>query len=564
MRDEPRTPQPVQRLKPRCQRDHAPGRGPLKSTSLALAMLAVGLLLAACSNPFARPTIEEFSASPDTLAIDDTTDVTLSWIVSHADSLVLSSDRDMSIDVTGDEQHTVAVTSETTFTLTARSALGATTSSTLVIGPDTPDAEPPGEEPPGDEPPGDEPPSDPPPDDDPPAGDAPSKILILIAGQSNAGGRGTPFPAGKAVADDGVYMLREGPSASDWQWVEAAEPSDTYPEAKGHSFLVTLGNDLKRATGKDIYLVQAAVGGSAMRHWLPGGDSGYFDEALARAQFAAADLGVDVSAVTWFQGESDTQYRSERELYQGRTEQVFEAFHDRLPGSPPVLFVQLAKRLVDGVETGRNLAFQSIREMQRGLDHGAVGSVVVAPGSNPPAAGDAPAYYRMVVSHDLPMSDEVHVSRDAQQLLGRRLAHAFLSEFWAGEGARAAERRGPQLLRIERTGDKTLRVVLSRAVNTSSSYDGYFAVFVDGVEQALASVGRDAADSRAIVLATSQALPSSNGRIAVRYMPPDDLGLHISSSEAVHAVDEGTGLRLPLAAFGSPAEAVPASFIQSQ
>ena len=45
-------------------------------------------------------------------------------------------------------------------------------------------ASPPGDEPPGDEPPGDEPPDE---DPDPPTGD---KILILIAGQSNAAGSG--------------------------------------------------------------------------------------------------------------------------------------------------------------------------------------------------------------------------------------------------------------------------------------------------------------------------------------------------------------------------------------
>ena len=531
--------------------------------------IAFALVLAACSNPFSGPKIEEFSASPDTLSVGSATDITLSWIVENASSIVLTSDGGLSIDVTDSDSHTVAVTAVTNFTLTARSALGASTTSELTVSSNPPEEDPPGDEPPGDDPPGDEPPGDEPPGDEPPGDDpgdeAPDKILILIAGQSNAGGRGPPFPEGKAVADDGVYMLAEGATPEDWQWVTAAEPSDSYPEPKAHSFLVTLGNDLRRATGAEVYLVQAAVGGTGMRYWLPGGETGLFDNAFDRAKFAADDLGVPVNAVAWFQGESDSQYESERELYSERTEQVFEAFHDGLPGSPPILFVQLAKRLVDGIEPKRNLAYQVIREMQRALDHGTVASDVVAQGSNPGPAGDAPSYYHLVVSHDLPMSDELHLSRDGQKLLGRRLAHNFLTEFWDGPGARAADRGGPQLLRIERTGPRTARVVLTRAVNSSSDYDDYFSMLVDGVEQKLAAVTRDPANPSAIILTASADLPSSNGRIAVRYMPPDDYVLYSTSSAAVHAMDDATGLRLPLAAFGSPTtESVPASFIQPQ
>lgn len=526
-----------------------------------LAVAFITLLLAAC-NPFSRPSIEDFSASPDTLSESGSTDVTLSWIVDGADSVTLTSDRGLSLEVTDTNHHTLALTAETNFTLTARSFLGASTTSELNVSTTPPVEEPPGDEPPGDEPPGDEPPGDEPPGDEPPA-DAPGKILILIAGQSNAGGRGLPFPEGKEVADDGVFMLTEGGSQSDWEWVKAEEPTDYYPEPKAHGFAVRLGNELKRATGRDVYLVQAAVGGTGMRYWLPGGDSGYFDEALARAEFAASDLGVDVSAVAWFQGESDTQYASEREKYSGRTRQVFEAFHDGLPGTPPILFVQLAKRLADA-EPDRNLAYQTVREMQRELDPLAVSTDVVAPGGEPGDAGDAPSYYRLVVSHDLAMSDDLHVSRDGQKLLGSRLAHAFLVDFWDAEGARGADRRGPRLVRVEKASADALRVVTSRFINDSSTYDGYFAVFVDGSPAGLASVGRDPNDATAILLRTSSALPDDSGRIAVRYMPPDDVGLYTASTRAVHAVDSATGLVLPLPAFGAPVQTVPSSFIQSE
>lgn len=530
-----------------------------RAVRLGQAWLVLTLLLVGCSNPFAVPIIDDFSASPDTLAEGGTTEVTLTWTVANADTLQLTSDRGLSLDVSGTDSYAVAISAPTKFTLTARNLFSAVTSDLEIstTAPEDPGGEePPGEEPPGEEPPGEEPPGEEPPGEEP----DPSAILILIAGQSNAAGRGLPFPEGKAVADDGVYMLSEGSSQDDWRWVTAAEPSDTFPEAKAHSFLVTLGNELRGATGREVYLVQAAVGGTNVSSWLPGAGSGYFENAVDRAEFAASDLGVPVSAVAWFQGESDSQTASQREQFASRTEQVFEAFHDDLPGAPPILFVQLARRLLDE-EPERNLAYQAIRESQRSMDPLAESTAVVQPGGAPGPAGDAPQYFRLVVAHDLQLSDDLHVGSAGQKVLGERLAHAFLVDFWDGEGARPATQRGPRLVRIERASSNTLRVVVSRPINSSATYGSYFTVLVDGSPVGLTAVGRDSGTSSAIVLTTASALPTELGRIAVRYMPPNDGGPGATSSQAVHAVD--SGILLPLPAFGKPGVPVPASFLQA-
>lgn len=113
-----------------------------------LAVAFITLLLAAC-NPFSRPSIEDFSASPDTLSESGSTDVTLSWIVDGADSVTLTSDRGLSLEVTDTNHHTLALTAETNFTLTARSFLGASTTSELNVSTTPPVEEPPGDEPPG-------------------------------------------------------------------------------------------------------------------------------------------------------------------------------------------------------------------------------------------------------------------------------------------------------------------------------------------------------------------------------------------------------------------------------
>jgi hypothetical protein len=376
-------------------------------------------------------------------------------------------------------------------------------------------------------------------------------LLFLVAGQSNATGYGLEeageFPSSETEEpEEGVMML-----TPELEWVRASEP--THPGAK-HSFGLRFAKEVRAATSSDVFLVPAAVGGSALDGWQPGEE--YFEVAANRAKHAADSLGLPVAAVLWLQGESESKYASRRRNFVDQTDNVFQGFHERLPGSPEVLFVQLSKRLFHGTvdgdnEEGHNLAYQAIREAQRLMEAGAKD---VGVGSSAESSSDRP-HYRMVVSHDLPMSDVKHLSAEGQRYLGRRLAHAFVQSIWQGGG------QGPVGPRVESMtiDDERADIVvdLTMAVNSSSSYDAYFTVFDTGGDgsprkREYASIGRDPGDTSRIRIEFDSPL---SGDVEVRYMPPDDTALYQWSSEAVHATVGD--LRLPLPAFNGPVEPLP-------
>ena len=164
--------------------------------------------------------------------------------------------------------------------------------------------------------------------------------VVLLMGQSNMAGRGrvttedrTPVPH--------VWML--GRSGS---WVPAVEPmhfdKPTAGVGPGRSF----GIELARATGRDIGLVPAAVGGSSITLWVPGAYDSVththpYDDALRRARLAMQR--GPLVAVLWHQGEADANPDRAPE-YSARLRALIERFRSDL-GTPdvPVLVGQLGQ-----------------------------------------------------------------------------------------------------------------------------------------------------------------------------------------------------------------------------
>ena len=455
------------------------------------------------------PRIEEFEANP--LVIKPGEPVTLSWMTSHAE--VVSIDP-LSMEVEAAGSLEVNPESTTTYTITALSEHG-TATKTLTV-----------------------------------EVDASNRLLFLVAGQSNASGTGLEeggdFPVDGKTEEpaEGVRMLTGG-----LEWVEAREPTHKGGE---HSFLLRFGKEVQQVTGADVYLVPTAVPGSSLDSWDPDDSSNNFSEAMQRAEFATRSLGISFSAVIWFQGESDTSNGYERNSFVSKTDRVFQAFHDDLPGSPGVLFVQLSKRLWNeqldepgNVEEDHNLAYQIVRERQRLMETGARLAGVESPGES---TIDEPHYY-MAVSHDLPMSDAKHISAAGQRELGERIATLFLACIWQ----ECSEPPGPRLQKITHetsaTGSSIL-VHLSEPVNAHHDYDDYFAVFVEGQERIDFTIGLDATGT-VIGLEFTAPLPL-DAKIEVRYMPPQDMALYEGS---LNVVKDSSGLPLP--AFGMPVEPPP-------
>ena len=454
------------------------------------------------------PTIQKFEAKPAIARPGEP--VTLSWEVSAAETITIEP-LGLTVDATGSLEVRPEETSS--YTLTATSEYGTASESVTV---EIDDSE---------------------------------RLLFLVVGQSNASGTGKPMDDPEPP-EEGVMML-----TPEFEWVLAEEP--THPGGE-HSFLVRFGKEVKHDTGADVYLVPAAVGGSALYTWDPDDDSENFDRAMTLASYASESLGVPFAAVIWYQGESDTKNESRRDNFIRNTDEVLQAFHQRLPGQPKVIFVQLSKRLwteeldePGNVEKDHNLAYQIVRERQRLMEAGAN---TIAVGETGESEHDRPYYY-MAVTHDLPMSDAKHISAAGQRVLGERIAQIYL----ACVHTTCADPPGPRLTQItsETSISATeIRVDISEPVNDplttdSTAYDDYFAVFVDGQERTDFTVSLDPLDRSIIRLEFPAPLPADS-LVQVRYMPPQDEELYVRSENVVKGADG-----LPLPAFGMPVESPP-------
>lgn len=366
-------------------------------------------------------------------------------------------------------------------------------------------------------------------------------LALLIAGQSSASGRGEPLSGDdpdRAIARPGVRLF-----GNDYFWKAAYEPLDdptnqvdgvsadwdrTNPSTDcrptpyecrraRHSFGVSLGNALQQATGRDVYLIPSALGGSPLRRsgepaWYPEADrldrTTLFGSANYRAQVSAGWLsspypaqGGPVAALVWYQGESEVASQSRRDVFMLRTNAVMDAFVQELR-SPHILYVQLAVQL----EEDFNRNQQVIREYQRLMETGAQ----LDTGSGPPQPRQR---FYMIVAHDLPLSDEIHLSAEGQRILGERIALAFRQHV-LGENVNGT---GPRLVSVTQPASDQVKVKTTRPINDHPTYEHYFSVRDEAGEVPISSLGRDPNDVTAVLIRLAR---PTDGKVTVRYMPP--------------------------------------------
>lgn len=484
-------------------------------------------------------TIVSFAA--DREPVNPGVPVTLQWEVDGADSVRLEGPGlGDGVDVTGSSQYVVEPSPGADYTLVATSSVGDVQQTLTDVGRNVPAAS------------------------------------FLIAGQSNAQGKNvSPQTAQSFItAGPGVQML-----GNDYVWKDAYEPLDDCTDQvdsvsqdpsdsctsmgnSGVSLGVSLGNEVAEATGGEVFLIPAAKGGTDTTAWEPKSDrydrSTLFGSAAHRARLAGEEQGAplsttwsgdDFGAIVWYQGESDTNTKSETDSYLNRTNTIFSAFQAELDA--PIIYAQLARIYEQSYEDGRNLLVQRVRDAQRQLE------------------SEGNQRY-MVVTHDLEMVDRVHLAADAQVELGRRVALAF-REHLLGEGVDGS---GPRLLGIVKVDSITVRVDFDRPINAPETngpdaYSGYFAAFAGDTQLTIASIERgsgSAGENTAVFITLSS--PEFNS-IDVRYLPPElpsesgaPMLANVVRSASCSEPMPGTSLCLPAPAFGTATGGVSLSTMQ--
>lgn len=393
-------------------------------------------------------------------------------------------------------------------------------------------------------------------------------LVILVAGQSNASGRGEALGGWPETnqSDPNVRML-----GNDYRWKNASEPLDTaLPEqldpvsedaGARYSFGTRLGNLLNMAFGHVTYLIPAAKSGSCLwscqeppidyGSWAVQGsdlDRGtLLGSANFRGQVAAgwqenpgagndedAEAGP-VNVVVWYQGESENS-TDERAQYKARTGNVFNSFGSRLFGGASnarVVFVQLASDFHDG----ENLLHNDVAERQRQLELERAGVF-------------------MVVAHDLPRSDHIHLSAAGQRVLAERIALA-IREHVFGEDV---DGTGPRPTGISRSGDQ-VRIAVDMPLVVGVLDHSMFTVFdgppsgtlddlplYGGNTIAVTKAEVTSSDPHTIVLTLAANAPATP---YVRHMPPAGRSHDAGAwAQVAPHMARAAGSELPLPQFG--------------
>ena len=117
-------------------------------------------------------------------------------------------------------------------------------------------------------------------------------------------------------------------------------------DAAAYSFGTRLGHLMYGSTGFSTYLIPAALGGTRVEQWLPTGNrldrATLFGSSNYRAQVSAALVtnpvpsqpfpaeGGPVTALIWYQGESDANTPGDRSAFVSTTNAVMNAFDAEL------------------------------------------------------------------------------------------------------------------------------------------------------------------------------------------------------------------------------------------
>ncbi len=352
--------------------------------------------------------------------------------------------------------------------------------------------------------------------------------IFILAGQSNASGRGV-LDENNEAPDPRVYLF-----GNDYEWKVAYEPIDDpvgqVDEVSDDSIRIneTLGHSLALRAGKGalwtsrtLGIIPCPRGGTRVSQWRrppdPFDRSTLFGSMNFRRLLAAPN---GVTAIWWYQGESDPGSATYRANHMG----LVSEFREEMGAELPVVYVQLAKST--SLENSAN--FHRTSEYQRQMETGSG------------TAWELPGHF-LVVAFDLPLGEPVHLNREGLIELGRRVALATREHVY-GE---AVDGTGPRLLRsapLVHPGGDTSHILVrfdKPIAPPSNGYDGQFRVFVDDLEAPISEILRDPVNERNVLIRLAD---SPAGSVTLSYGDVVMPGFNVRLNDVVKGE---TGLPAP-------------------
>ena len=212
--------------------------------------------------------------------------------------------------------------------------------------------------------------------------------LVLLMGQSNKSGRGTPFSVPNTdPVDPRIYQYGNSGTYVN-QISMAVEPLAMHdiPSGIGPGLVFARWYVQTLAPSRRVLLVPVAHGGTGFGHdggytWLPGdlSVSNLFENAISQAQAALAAAGPNsrIVAATWLQGETDGSNNVPGATYQANLDLLITTLRSRL--SLPNLPFIVAQMVPEYLGTGTRAQVNAVhidtprRQLYAGFSYGAVG-----------------------------------------------------------------------------------------------------------------------------------------------------------------------------------------------
>ena len=235
--------------------------------------------------------------------------------------------------------------------------------------------------------------------------------VYIIAGQSNAAGMGKGFLT--EAAEMGIHVLRNLEF-----WDIATQPFNDLDYSR-YGMFQAFARRMKRATGRPVGLIPAAMGGAPLSRWLKEEDGDLYKKLVAAMK--AHKTGA--RAVLWYQGCADVWSCEDETTYLERFKKFVRAIREDLEDEAlPIFTFQLNRQKIKEYEAENDIKYGFMRESQRR------------------AAKEIKNLYVLPTVDATIMSDFIHCARASAIMLGERLAMQALDKLYGiGGGADAPE-----------------------------------------------------------------------------------------------------------------------------